>query len=57
MSAAAAPWVELPAGPIEYRDTGGNGPVVVLLHGLIMDGSVWDAVLAELGDGWGARRR
>jgi hypothetical protein len=26
--------VELSAGTIEYKDTGGDGPVVVLLHGL-----------------------
>jgi pimeloyl-ACP methyl ester carboxylesterase len=50
VSAAGTQWVELPAGLLEYRDTGGDGPVLVLLHGLVMDGSVWDAVLAELGD-------
>jgi hypothetical protein len=32
--------VELSAGPIEYEDTGGAGPLVVLLHGLAMTGSV-----------------
>jgi pimeloyl-ACP methyl ester carboxylesterase len=42
--------VELSAGPIEYDDTGGDGPVVVLAHGLAMDGSVWDAVVARLPD-------
>ncbi len=40
--------IELPAGTIEYRDTGGDGPVVVLLHGLMMDASLWDAVIADL---------
>jgi pimeloyl-ACP methyl ester carboxylesterase len=25
--------VEVSAGPIEYTDTGGDGPVLVLLHG------------------------
>jgi pimeloyl-ACP methyl ester carboxylesterase len=44
-------WAEVTAGPIEYRDTGGDGPVLVLLHGLIMDGTVWDDVVAELGHG------
>lgn len=39
---------ELPAGPMEYRDTGGDGPAVVLLHGLLMDATLWDAVIAEL---------
>jgi Alpha/beta hydrolase family len=40
--------VGLSAGPIEYRDSGGAGPVLVLLHGLLMDASLWDAVIAEL---------
>ncbi len=42
------PEIELPAGTIEYEDTGGEGPVVVLLHGLIMDGSVWRHVVEDL---------
>jgi pimeloyl-ACP methyl ester carboxylesterase len=42
------PEVELPAGTIEYEDTGGGGPVVVLLHGLIMDGSLWRHVVRDL---------
>ena len=29
--------IELSAGTIEYQDTGGDGPVLVLLHGLMMD--------------------
>jgi pimeloyl-ACP methyl ester carboxylesterase len=32
--------VELSAGTIEYEDTGGEGPVLVLLHGLAQNGSV-----------------
>lgn len=40
--------IELSAGIIEYEDTGGSGPVVVLLHGLVMDGSVWRHVVREL---------
>ena len=40
--------IELAAGPIEYQDTGGEGPIVVLLHGLLMDGSLWDDVVADL---------
>jgi pimeloyl-ACP methyl ester carboxylesterase len=39
---------ELSAGPVEYLDTGGDGPVVVLLHGLLMDSSLWDDVVADL---------
>jgi pimeloyl-ACP methyl ester carboxylesterase len=44
--------VELPAGPIEYEDTGGDGPVIVLIHGLAMDGRLWQDVVAELGDAY-----
>lgn len=43
--------VDLPAGPIEYDDTG-EGPVVVLLHGLVMDHTVWDRVLPLLPAGF-----
>ncbi len=42
------PAVELSAGPIEYEDTGGSGPVVVMLHGLLMDGTQWRHVVADL---------
>jgi pimeloyl-ACP methyl ester carboxylesterase len=44
--------VEVSAGPIEYTDTGGDGQVLVLLHGLAMDGRLWTNVVDELGDGW-----
>lgn len=40
--------IRLSAGTIEYEDTGGNGPVLVLLHGLAQNGSVWRRVVAEL---------
>jgi pimeloyl-ACP methyl ester carboxylesterase len=40
--------IELSAGTIEYEDTGGDGPAVVLLPGLMMDASLWEAVIAEL---------
>jgi pimeloyl-ACP methyl ester carboxylesterase len=43
--------VELSAGIIEYEDTGGGDPVVVLLHGLAMDGSVWRHVVGDLREG------
>jgi pimeloyl-ACP methyl ester carboxylesterase len=42
--------IELSAGIIEYEDTGGTGPVVVLIHGLAMDGSLWRHVVHELRD-------
>jgi pimeloyl-ACP methyl ester carboxylesterase len=41
------PEVELRAGTIEYQDTGA-GPVVVLVHGLLMDGAQWRDVVADL---------
>jgi pimeloyl-ACP methyl ester carboxylesterase len=40
--------ITLSAGTIDYLDTGGNGPVIVLLHGLLMDASLWDDVIGEL---------
>ncbi len=40
--------IKLSAGTIEYDDTGGSGPVLVLLHGLLMDSSLWDGVAAHL---------
>jgi len=40
--------VELSAGTIEYEDTAGDGPVLLLLHGVAMDGSVWEPVVADL---------
>jgi pimeloyl-ACP methyl ester carboxylesterase len=40
--------IKLSAGTIEYDDTGGSGPVLVLLHGLLMDASLWDGVAAHL---------
>ena len=33
-----------------YTDTGGDGPVVVLLHGVLMNGSLWDGVVDGLRD-------
>jgi pimeloyl-ACP methyl ester carboxylesterase len=42
------PEVELSSGTIDYEDTGGSGPVVVLVHGLIMDCSLWRHVIAQL---------
>jgi pimeloyl-ACP methyl ester carboxylesterase len=42
------PEIELTAGTIAYDDTGGDGPVLVLLGGLVMDASVWDPVVEDL---------
>lgn len=40
--------LELSAGVIDYVDTCGDAPTVVLLHGLLMDASLWDDVVADL---------
>jgi pimeloyl-ACP methyl ester carboxylesterase len=40
--------IELSAATIEYEDTGGAGPAVVLLHGLLMDASLWAEPISEL---------
>jgi pimeloyl-ACP methyl ester carboxylesterase len=40
--------IELSAGTIDYEDTGGDGPVLVLLQGVAMNGSLWRGVVAEL---------
>lgn len=37
------PEVSLPQGTLHYRDTG-DGPPVVFLHGLLVDGTVWRKV-------------
>jgi pimeloyl-ACP methyl ester carboxylesterase len=44
--------LELSAGSIRYEDSGGEGPVIVLCHGLLMTASLWDAVVEELGPGF-----
>jgi pimeloyl-ACP methyl ester carboxylesterase len=43
--------IEVPAGVIEYDETG-SGPPVVLLHGLLMDHTLWDRVLPLLPAGF-----
>jgi pimeloyl-ACP methyl ester carboxylesterase len=40
------PEVQLHAGTIEYQDVG-SGPVVVLVHGLAMNGAQWRHVVAD----------
>ncbi|MDV6263656.1 alpha/beta fold hydrolase [Rhodococcoides yunnanense] len=41
--------IELPAGPIDYLDTGGDGPVLVFGHGLLMNETQWRKVIPLLG--------
>lgn len=40
--------IELSGGTIEYEDTGGDGQTLVLLHGLMMDASLWSGTIADL---------
>jgi len=40
--------VETGAGVIPLRDSGGEGPVVLLVHGLLVDGRLWDGVAERL---------
>jgi pimeloyl-ACP methyl ester carboxylesterase len=42
------PYAEVSAGIIEYEDTGGPGPIAVFAHGLLMDGTQWRNVVADL---------
>jgi pimeloyl-ACP methyl ester carboxylesterase len=43
--------IALSAGTIECEDSGGDGPVAVLLPGLLMDATLWSAVLRRLTPG------
>jgi pimeloyl-ACP methyl ester carboxylesterase len=43
------PEVQVSQGTVHYRDVG-QGPTVVLIHGLMVAGSVWDELVAELAD-------
>ncbi|MBA2240289.1 MAG: alpha/beta hydrolase [Solirubrobacterales bacterium] len=40
--------LELDQGPIRYRDSGGEGAPVVFVHGLLVDGRLWDGVAERL---------
>lgn len=45
--------VDIPAGVLQYREEGDpRGPVVVLLHGLLMNDTQWDLALPELPRGF-----
>lgn len=44
--------IELSAGSLEYGDSGGEGPVLVMLPGLAMDGRLWQGVIEGLGPGF-----
>src|SRR5215831_15818835 len=40
--------IELSAGTLDYEDTGDAGPVIVFLHGLMMEASLWTPTVADL---------
>ena len=44
------PTVELPQGRVHFRDEG-EGPVVVLVHGVLVNGLLWRKVVPELTGG------
>jgi pimeloyl-ACP methyl ester carboxylesterase len=44
---ADMPEIKLSHGTLQYRDEG-TGPTIVLVHGLLVSGSVWDRLIPEL---------
>jgi pimeloyl-ACP methyl ester carboxylesterase len=40
--------IQLSAGTIQYQDTGGDGPVIVFVHGLLATGALWSPILPAL---------
>lgn len=40
--------IQLSAGSIEYEDTGGSGPVILFVHGLLASGMLWAPVVSLL---------
>src|SRR3954465_12986716 len=40
--------IELSAGSISYQDTGGDGPVILFVHGLLASGMLWAMVVPQL---------
>jgi pimeloyl-ACP methyl ester carboxylesterase len=40
--------IDLTAGRIRYRDTLGEGPAIVFVHGYLVDGRLWDGVVDAL---------
>ena len=48
------PTIQLPTGPVDYRVFGpdaGDRPVVVFVHGFLVNGTLWDPVAAQLATG------
>ena len=40
--------VELDQGTLEVRDSGGSGPTLLFIHGLLVNGRLWDGTVASL---------
>ena len=40
--------LDLNAATIDYEDTGGDGPVILFVHGLLVDGTLWRKVVTGL---------
>jgi pimeloyl-ACP methyl ester carboxylesterase len=40
--------IQLSAGTIRYQDTGGDGPVILFVHGLLASGMLWAMVVPQL---------
>jgi pimeloyl-ACP methyl ester carboxylesterase len=48
---AAVPTIDLPVGPVDYRDLGprtAGAPVAVFVHGFLVNGTLWDPVAEQL---------
>jgi len=48
---AAMPTIDLPIGPVDYRDLGpraADAPVAVFVHGFLVNATLWDAVAEKL---------
>jgi pimeloyl-ACP methyl ester carboxylesterase len=48
---ATVPTIDLPIGPVDYRDLGPRGadaPVVVFVHGFLVNATLWDPVAEQL---------
>lgn len=48
MSTLTTQTLELSAGPVAVRDSGGDGEPLLLVHGLFVDGRLWDAIVPRL---------
>ena len=44
MNALTTSLIDLPGGAVAIRDSGGDGPLVLFVHGVLVDGRLWDDV-------------